>query len=83
MSAPVVLVTGCSTGIGRASAVVCMLLATGVSLTWMILGNLNPGEFGPQYPLGLEPMYPGLAVSLIGFALCRVLRQRPHSRCTT
>jgi len=69
--------------IGRASAVACMLLATGVSLTWMILGNLNPGEFGPQYPLGLAPMYPGLAVSLIGFALCRVLRQRPHSRCTT
>ncbi|MBD3174733.1 MAG: hypothetical protein GF320_06120 [Armatimonadia bacterium] len=61
--------------IGKGAAAAVMLLSTGTSLAWLIAGALNPGEFGPQYPLGLEPMYPGLAVSVVGFAFGRILRR--------
>lgn len=69
--------------ISRPAAAALMVLATSVSLVWMVLGHLNPGEYGPQYPLGMEPMYPGLALSVIGFALCRLLAHRSSSACTT
>jgi len=46
-----------------------MVAAAGTSLVWVVAGAVNPGEMGPQYPLGIEPMYPGLAVSAAGFAV--------------
>jgi 4-hydroxybenzoate polyprenyltransferase len=40
-----------------------MLFGWGTSLIWMILGYIN-GNNG-EYPFGIEPMYPGLLVSLL------------------
>ncbi|MDX1671645.1 MAG: sodium:solute symporter family protein [Balneolaceae bacterium] len=42
-----------------------MILGIGVSLTWLILGTLyNPEPYAYTF-LGIEPFYPGLAVSII------------------
>ncbi|HEV8538379.1 MAG TPA: hypothetical protein VGR15_05575, partial [Bacteroidota bacterium] len=40
-----------------------MLFGWLISLGWLIAGNVN-GNSG-NYPLGIEPMYPGLAVSVL------------------
>ncbi len=55
----------------RGAIVPVMVAAFATSLGWLVWGHLHPGEAGPQYPLGFEPMYPGLAVSLLGFVLGR------------
>jgi solute:Na+ symporter, SSS family len=59
----------------RGAVPALMVLAMGTSLVWLLIGAANPGELGPQYPFGVEPMYPGLAVSVVGFAVCRLGRQ--------
>lgn len=46
-----------------------MLAASLTSLVWVIWGQIHQMDGSPMYPLGLEPMYPGLAVSVVGFAL--------------
>lgn len=62
----------------KRAAGVLMVLASAVSLGWLIWGQTHKvGEFA-SYPLGLEPMYPGLVVSIAGFALCR--REQRHSQ---
>jgi SSS family solute:Na+ symporter len=43
-------------------AFVSMLLGWGTSVTWLVLGYTG-GAMG-TYPLGIEPMYPGLVVSI-------------------
>jgi SSS family solute:Na+ symporter len=40
-----------------------MLFGWGTSISWMILGYVN-GSNG-EYPFGIEPMYPGLVVSVV------------------
>jgi SSS family solute:Na+ symporter len=50
-------------------AFVSMLLGWGTSVTWLILGYTG-GAMG-TYPLGVEPMYPGLVVSIAVWAIGR------------
>ena len=60
----------------RASfAFTAMLLGWGTSLVWLLLGwskGLGTSEF---YPFGIEPMYPGLAVSLFVWGIGKLQRQ--------
>jgi len=44
------------------------------SLLWLLWGVMHQTDMGPQYPLGVEPMYPGLLISCLGFALGRIGR---------
>jgi SSS family solute:Na+ symporter len=46
-----------------------MLLGWGTSVTWMVLGYTG-GAMG-TYPLGIEPMYPGLVVSIAVWGIGR------------
>jgi SSS family solute:Na+ symporter len=55
----------------RGAALPLMAAAVLTSLTWLLWGQLHMVEGMPQYPLGVEPMYSGLLVSLLGFAACR------------
>lgn len=41
-----------------------MIVSSGISLVWLVVGVIRGGHI-PAYPLGLEPFYPGLAVSLL------------------
>ena len=44
------------------------------SLSWMIYGYLHLDVWGwPQYPFQVEPLYPGLLISLIVFALITMI----------
>jgi len=52
----------------RIPALVSMLAASGTSAVWLLWGSMHTAGGYPAYPLGLEPMYPGLAVSLIVYA---------------
>lgn len=49
-------------------ATVAMVAAVGTSTGWLVWGQRHMSDGWPSYPLGLEPMYPGLAVSLLLFA---------------
>jgi SSS family solute:Na+ symporter len=49
---------------GSRVALGSMVLGWGVSLTWLLAGWLGGQEGVAHYPLGIEPMFPGLAVSL-------------------
>ncbi|MHB8995658.1 MAG: sodium:solute symporter family protein [Armatimonadota bacterium] len=53
------------------AAGVIMLAASLTSLGWLIWGQTHLVEGWASYPLGLEPMYPGLIVSVVGFVLAR------------
>jgi hypothetical protein len=43
---------------------------------WLVAGKLHAGA----YPLGIEPIYPGLAMSLAVFLLDRALRKGAFTR---
>ena len=47
------------------AAVLAIVAGGGVSLAWLLLRNLGGAS---AYPLGLEPIYPGLAVSALIWA---------------
>ncbi|MCC7493662.1 MAG: sodium:solute symporter family protein [Fimbriimonadaceae bacterium] len=49
------------------AVVVAMLGSSGASLAWLLYGQQHLVDGFPSYPLGLEPLYPGLAVSLLVF----------------
>lgn len=53
----------------RGAAWIIMVLASLTSLVWLIWGQTHLVDGWPKYPLSLEPMYPGLLVSLVGFAV--------------
>jgi len=55
----------------RGAALPVMVLAVLTSLLWLLWGQAHAAGGMPQYPLSLEPMYSGLAVSLLGFAATR------------
>lgn len=57
--------------IRRRAAAVLMVLASVTSLGWLIWGQLHLVDGWPVYPFSLEPMYPGLIVSAVGFVLAR------------
>ena len=50
--------------VGAGYAFASMLLGWGVSLLWLLFGWTQRLGDASEYPLGLEPMYPGLIVSL-------------------
>ena len=41
-----------------------MAISAGINLCWFMIGMFGDGSL-PRYPLGIEPFYPGLAVSVI------------------
>ena len=61
-------------------AFLSMLLGWGVSLGWLIAGWSTAMGSSTAYPLGIEPMYPGLFASLVvwgvGRAACRSVGSR-------
>ena len=46
-----------------------MILSGSTSFIWLTAGYMNPVDGHPSYPYGIEPMYPGLAVSLTVFII--------------
>ena len=61
-------------------AFLSMLCGASVSLVWLLWGWRHGGYDNPRYPLGWQPMYPGLAVAALfyGLGLC-VIYLTPHS----
>lgn len=55
----------------RGAAWAIMVLAAATSLGWLIWGQLHQVDGWASYPLKLEPMYPGLIVSAVGFLVAR------------
>jgi len=51
-----------------------MILPAGISLVWFLMGFIGD-NVTPRYPLGIEPFYPGLAVSA-GWFMTMWLRER-------
>ncbi|MEJ5297483.1 MAG: sodium:solute symporter family protein [Armatimonadota bacterium] len=43
----------------------CMAIGAGTALAWLVSGLARAVDGWPQYPLGIEPMLPGLAASLV------------------
>ena len=59
------------------AAVSSMIFGSGTSLSWMIYGYLNLDQWGwPQYIAGVEPLYPGLLVSLLVFIVVNIIHVR-------
>jgi len=59
------------------AAVSSMIFGSGTSLSWMIYGYLNLDQWGwPQYIAGIEPLYPGLLVSLLVFIVVNIIHVR-------
>ena len=83
ISAPALLIPVVSSfwkksSMNPAAALICIASAGGTALLWTVTAYL-PGR--EQYLLGVEPIYPGLAVSAIVYLLDRVLLKcRPGSR---
>jgi SSS family solute:Na+ symporter len=42
-----------------------MVICSGISLTWLVLGTMYPDTPGGYTYLGMEPFYPGLAVAVL------------------
>lgn len=61
----------------RGAALPVMLAAVLTSLGWLLWGQFHLADGFPVYPLGIEPMYPGLLVSLLGFVCARSPRPAP------
>jgi solute:Na+ symporter, SSS family len=53
-----------------------MLLGWSVSTVWLVNGQLNFVDGNPVYWLGIEPMYPGLVISVLIWGLGRMGRER-------
>ena len=60
--------------VSRKAIVPVMVGGFATSLLWLLWGVTHQAEGYPVYPLGIEPMYPGLLVSLLGFAAGRAVR---------
>ena len=56
------------------ASIFSMIGGSVTSLSWMIYGYLNLDAWGwPQYPFQLEPLYPGLFISLLVFSLITMI----------
>lgn len=64
------------------AALPTMLAAVLTSLVWLVWGQTHQVDQNAVYPLGVEPMYPGLAVSALGFLLGRWGRGAQTSEMT-
>jgi hypothetical protein len=53
-----------------------MLLGWSFSTIWLIYGQLNFVDGSPAYWFGIEPMYPGLMVSVLVWGMGRMERER-------
>jgi len=53
-----------------------MLLGFSLSTIWLMNGQLFPTEGLPAYWLGIEPMYPGLVISVLVRGVGRIGRER-------
>lgn len=51
--------------VGPSAALACSLAGGGASLAWLFLGWLAGSSGTPNYPLGMEPFFPGVAASLL------------------
>lgn len=54
-----------------------MLGGSGTALTWLMLGQRHLVDGWPHYPFGVEPMYPGLLVSMLVFGLSSSFASAP------
>jgi solute:Na+ symporter, SSS family len=64
---------------GSGAALGSMVSGWLVSMAWLLAGWIGGTEGMPQYPLGIEPMFPGLAVS-IGFWGAGLVSSRRKAR---
>jgi SSS family solute:Na+ symporter len=58
------------------AAVLSMLLGSFTAILWLVYGWLNMVEGWPVYIWGIEPMYPGLAISLLTFIIVNLLDKK-------
>jgi SSS family solute:Na+ symporter len=58
-----------------------MVMSSGVSLIWLILGTLYPDTPGAYAYMGVEPFYPGLLAGLLGFFVLEKKSELSFSRC--
>ncbi len=66
--------------VSRGVAVTNLILCFLVPLGWLTAGVLQSGDImNPVYPLGWQPMFPGLALSVILFGAGLVTRTRPRA----
>jgi len=56
-----------------------MILSLTVTTLWFIYGMKNTKYGYPQYPLNLEPMYPGLIISIIIWITCKFMIRLKHN----
>ncbi len=56
------------------AALTSIIVGAAVSLSWMIYGYVNLDVWGwPQYPLSIEPLYPGMLLSFAVYVLISVV----------
>ena len=55
------------------AALLSMILGSLTSIMWLAYGWLNMYEGWPTYLFGIEPLYPGLIISLITFIIVNIL----------
>ena len=72
---PVLLASRPALRPGRKGVIVVMLAPAVVTLGWVLWKN-QPAANG-TYPFGLEPIYAGLATSLVAWGAVRLLREEP------
>ena len=53
-----------------------MIAGSTTSLIWVIHGYMNAVEGWPMYIEGIEPLYPGLLMSLLVFVIINVIQVR-------
>ncbi|MEP0766392.1 MAG: sodium:solute symporter family protein [Fimbriimonadia bacterium] len=66
---PVVLAFFPSARPGPVVAVAMMIGGSVTSTAWFLIGKAHAVDGWPVYPLGVEPMYPGLLLTLLVYAL--------------
>lgn len=66
--------------VGSRWTAVAMVLAFGVSLAFVLIKAFPPAGQPAAYPLAIEPIYAGLAVSLVVYASGWIARSRPAAR---
>ncbi|MGH7732001.1 MAG: sodium:solute symporter family protein [Candidatus Eiseniibacteriota bacterium] len=65
--------------VGSRWTAVAMVVAFGVSLAWVLIEAFPPAGRAGGYPLSIEPIYAGLAVSLAIYAAGWAVRSRPRA----
>jgi solute:Na+ symporter, SSS family len=54
------------------AAFVSMILAATTSITWLVIGWINMYEGWPTYWFNIEPLYPGLIISLLAYIIITI-----------